>query len=122
MKINTFKEAMGVIALIALLFCQGCLAAAVGYGAYKLSESKTESAEKAQRSADLKTYATYRTDMERINFDRERCGLMPRPIMTQEEWISAQTAGRPAIAPAAAPAAPPTKSEQEAAAPKGEAN
>jgi hypothetical protein len=38
--------------------------------------------------------------MERINLDREKSGLKPNPIMTQEEWISAQTAGRPAIAPA----------------------
>lgn len=83
---------------------QGCLAAAVGYGAYKISEAKTESAEKAQRSTDLATYTKYRTEMERINLDREKCGLKPSPIMTQEEWISAQTAGRPAIAPASASA------------------
>jgi hypothetical protein len=41
-----------------LLCCQGCVPAAIAYGAYKISGAKTESAEKAQRSADLKTYAT----------------------------------------------------------------
>lgn len=84
--------------LILAFASQGCLAAAVGYGAYKMSNAKTKSAEKAQRSADLKTYAQYRVDMERVNLDREKAGLMPNPIMTQEEWISTQTAGRPAIA------------------------
>ena len=82
----------------------GCVPAAIGYMAYKMSESKTESAEKAQRSADLRTYTTYRTDMERINLDREKAKLKPSPIMAQEEWISAQTAGRPAIATASPPA------------------
>jgi hypothetical protein len=99
------------IGLMSLLFCQGCLAAAVAYGAHEYSKSKTESAEKAQRSSDLATYTKYRTEMERINFDRERSGLKPRPIMTQEEWISAQTAGRPAIAPSPSPT-PPTPQEE----------
>jgi len=103
---------ISLLSLVALLSAQGCLAAAVGYGAYKYSESKTESAEKAQRSADLKTYAQYHVDMERLNLDREKANLMPRPIMTQEEWISAQTAGRPAIAPS--PPAPPAPAEVEA--------
>lgn len=87
------------LVLIIMVSCQGCLAAAVGYSAYKISGAKTESAEKAQRSADLKTYAQYRVDMERVNLDREKAGLKPKAIMTQEEWISAQTAGRPPIAP-----------------------
>jgi hypothetical protein len=94
-----FKKLLFVLSLGAFLAVQGCLAAAVGYGAYKMSGAKTESAEKAQRSADLKTYATYRVDMEKVNLEREKFGLQPNPIMTQEEWIGAQTAGRPAIAP-----------------------
>lgn len=93
-----------MLKIIALLICvamtQGCAAAAVGYMAYKLHDAKVESAEKAQRSSDLRTYAQYRVDMERVNLDREKVGLKPNPIMTQEEWISTQTAGRPAIASA----------------------
>jgi hypothetical protein len=97
---GNLRKIFSFICLAALFPTQGCLAAAVAYGAYKISDAKTESAEKAQRSADLRTYANYRTDMERINLDREKASLKPRPIMTQEEWISAQTAGRPPIAPA----------------------
>lgn len=98
---NSIKRWFRSVVLIPLLLAQGCLPAAIGYYAYKSSEAKTESAEKAQRSADLKTYAQYRIDMERLNLDREKAHLRPNPIMTQEEWISAQTAGRPAIAPIA---------------------
>jgi hypothetical protein len=91
---------LSLLYLAVLVLSQaGCFAAALAYGAHELSGAKTESAEKAQRSADLATYAKYRTDMERINLDREKAGLKPSPIMVQEEWISAQTAGRPAIAP-----------------------
>ena len=78
----------------------GCAAAAIGYMGYKMSESRTASAEKMQRSMDLRTYTQYRVAMERVNLDREKAGLKINPIMSQEEWISAQTAGRPAIAPA----------------------
>jgi hypothetical protein len=88
--------------LLVMVWMQGCSAAAIGYMGYKMSEAKTASAEKAQRSADLKTYAEYRVNMERLNLDREKVGLKPNPIMSQEEWIGAQTAGRPAIAPAKA--------------------
>jgi hypothetical protein len=124
MKIRILQKLVCGVGLIGFICCQGCLAVAVGsvgYGAYKLSESKTESAAKAQRSADLATYAKYRTDMERINFDRERSGLMPRPIMTQEEWTRAQAAGKPTIASAApatsaAPAASAPSPEQTQAA------
>ncbi len=99
MRIRILQKLVCGVGLIGFIFCQGCLAAAVGYGAYKYSESKTESAEKARQSADLATYTKYRTEMERINFDRERSGLMPRPIMTQEEWTRSQTAGKPVSAP-----------------------
>lgn len=86
---------IGIMALLGLLAAQGCAAAAVGYLGYKMSQGQTESAEKRQRSADLATYANYRVQMERVNLEREKCGLKPQPIMTQEDWIGAQTAGRP---------------------------
>jgi hypothetical protein len=86
----------------------GCGAVAIGYMAHRFSEAKTESAEKAQRSADLRTYTTYRTEMERVNLEREKAKLKPSLIMSQEEWMSAQTAGRPAVA-----AVPPPPSTPE---------
>jgi len=90
----------------------GCLVAAVAYNASKRSQAQSESAEKAQSSTDLRTYDQYRADMERVNLDREKAGLKPNPIMSQEEWISAQTAGRPPIAPN-----PPAPTPPAAAAP-----
>ena len=86
--------------IMAMALCQGCAAAAIMYGAHEISKAKMESAEKQERSSDLATYTTYRVQMERVNLDREKAGLKPNPIMSQEEWIGAQTAGRPAIAPA----------------------
>jgi hypothetical protein len=93
------RKLTALVIILAALATSGCAAAAVGYMAYKLSESRTESAQKLQRSMDLRTYAQYRVAMERLNLDREKAGLKANPVMTQEDWIAAQTAGRPAIAP-----------------------
>lgn len=92
------KQLIGIALL--LFWLPSCVPVAIMYGAHKLSEAKTESAQKAQRSADLRTYSEYRLGMEKVNLDREKAKLKVTPIMSQEEWISAQTAGRPAIAPA----------------------
>ncbi|MGP8051413.1 MAG: hypothetical protein ACLPYB_12495 [Desulfobaccales bacterium] len=94
------KRGIGVMVLVGLLGCQGCAAAAIGYMGYKLSQARTESAEKAERAADLRTYTDYRVRLAQVNLERERSGLKPTAIMSQEDWIGAQTAGRPAIAPA----------------------
>ena len=96
--------------LMVMFMLQGCAAVAVGYMAYTMGEARTASAEKMQRSLDLATYSRYRIEMEKVNLDRQKAGFKPNPIMTQEEWISAQTAGRPAIAPVAA-TLPPAKGE-----------
>jgi PBP1b-binding outer membrane lipoprotein LpoB len=89
-----------IITIVTLaLTIQSCVPLAIMVAADHVSKAKTASAEKLQRSMDLKTYAQYRVDMERLNFDREKVGLKTHAIMTQEEWIGSQTAGRPAIAP-----------------------
>jgi hypothetical protein len=95
------KQSVAAAALAGLMAVSGCVPLAIGYAAHKMSEARTESAEKMQRSFDLATYSRYRVAMERVNLDREKAGLKVSPVMSQEEWISAQTAGRPAIAPAA---------------------
>ena len=88
---------------------QGCATAAVAYGVSKLSAPKTEAAQPAPQAQ--RTYPEYLTEMERINLEREKAGLSPRPIMTQEEWVCAQAAGRPPQAPA--PAAPATEATEK---------
>jgi hypothetical protein len=75
--------------------CQGCVPAAIAYGAYKISNAKENVAERQERSADFKAYSDYRTRMEEINLQREKSGLKPSPIMTQDEWKSAQTYSAP---------------------------
>jgi hypothetical protein len=94
--------------LTAFLAVQGCTAAAIAYGVQKMTAPKTETAPPGPRSTELRTYPEYLTEMERINLEREKAGLMPRPILSPEEWRATQSPERPAPAPEAmAPAAPP---------------
>jgi len=65
---------------------QGCLAAAVGYGAYTISSSHDEAAQKEAEARNLQTYNSYKTDAEKLNFDREKVHLKPQPVMTFPEW------------------------------------
>jgi hypothetical protein len=95
--------------ITAFLAVQGCAMAApaaITYGVSKITEPKTVSAQAASPAATQRTYPEYLTEMERINMEREKAGLSPRPIMTQEEWVSAQAAGRPPTASAPPPAVP----------------
>lgn len=68
---------VSVTCLAAASLLQGCFVAAVGagVGAVKYGSAK-------QREA----YATYRTEMERLNLEREKSGLKPASILTYEEW------------------------------------
>ena len=92
--------------------------AALTYGVSKLSAPRPEPAQPAPQTTELRTYPEYVTAMERINLEREKAGLEPRPIMTQEEWVCAQQAGRPQAASAlAAPATAATSAAAPGAAP-----
>ncbi len=91
--------------------------AAITYGVNKITTPATPTAQPAQpaQPAARRTYPEYLTEMERINMEREKSGLSPRPIMTQEEWVAAAAAGRPAPAPSPAPTAPAAPSCEKAA-------
>jgi hypothetical protein len=107
-----------IISIIALLAVQGCATAAVpavAYGVSKITEPKTGSAQAVQPAA-RRTYPEYLTEMERINTEREKAGLSPRPIMTQDEWVKAEAAGRPAPTPTSVPAPAPPAAPASAAA------
>lgn len=101
-----------LIFFTAFLAVQGCTAAAIAYGVQKMTAPKTEVPPPGPRSAELRTYPEYLTEMERINLEREKAGLEPRPILTQEEWRAAQSPGQ--AAPAPAPAAPVNPAAQPA--------
>lgn len=60
------------------LLLQSCAVAAIGAGVGAVAYGGAK-----QREA----YASYRTGMERLNFDRERAGMYPTPILSYDEWI-----------------------------------
>jgi hypothetical protein len=37
-------------------------------------------------SQDREAYSRYRTEADRLNFEREKTGLAPQHVMTFEEW------------------------------------
>jgi len=98
-----------VLALIlaaTILATQGCLAAAVGYGAYAISSSKGEAAQKEAEARHIQTYTTYKTDADKLNLDREKAGLKPQPVMTFPDWKLAHNIPTPAPPPSPAPVRP----------------
>jgi hypothetical protein len=105
---SLFNKYLNLLLIMAFLTVQGCAMAApavLTYGVNKLSAPKAEPAQPAPQATELRTYPEYVTVMERINLEREKAGLEPRPIMTQEEWVCAQRAGAPQAAPAPAASA-----------------
>lgn len=117
-----FNKYLNLLLIMAFLTVQGCAMAApaaLTYGVNKLSAPKAEPAQPAPQATELRTYPEYVTAMERINLEREKAGLKPRPIMTQEEWVCAQKAGAPQAAPAPAmtPAPPPATASAQTPAP-----
>jgi hypothetical protein len=96
--------------LLALLGCflitQGCLAAAVGYGAYTYGSSKDEATQKEAETKNIQTYNTYKTDADKLNLEREKARLKPQPVMTFAEWKLAHNIATPVPEPKAASSEP----------------
>jgi hypothetical protein len=105
------NKCIGLIILCGLFATQGCLAAAVGYAGYTMGSSKEEAAQKEADVKNLQTYNSYKTDLERLNFDRERAGMKPQPIMTFAEWKLAHNIPTPATEPKAPAKTSESKSE-----------
>lgn len=103
-----------IFLFIISLAIQGCTAAAVAYGVSKMTAPKTEPPQYSSRSPEVRTYPEYVTEMERINLEREKASLQPRPIMTHDEWVATQKAGTsaPTPAPPPPPAEPPGKATE----------
>jgi hypothetical protein len=95
----TFSLLLAVLALLTLLTLQGCLAAAVGYGAYSYSSSKDEATRKEAEAKHIQTYNTYRADADKLNLDREKASLKPQPVMTFSEWKLAHNITTPVPPP-----------------------
>ena len=71
-----------LVLLACAVLLQGCVIAALGAGVGAAAMYGNA----VQRDA----YVRYRTDMERLNFDRERAGMLPTSIMTYEQWDNGQ--------------------------------
>lgn len=95
------KKSIGLIILSGLLVTQGCLAAAVGYGAYTYGSSKDEATQKEAEAKHIQTYNTYKADADKLNLDREKAGLKPQTVMTFAEWKLAHNITTPAPEPKA---------------------
>jgi hypothetical protein len=78
--------ALAFLYLILLPAASGCMAAAIGYGAYAISSSKDEATQKEAEARHIQTYNTYKSDAEKLNLDRQKSGLKPQPVMTFAEW------------------------------------
>jgi len=79
--ISMHKIMLVTASLAVPLVFQSCVVAAVGAGIGAVAYGSAK-----QREA----YASYRTGMERLNFDRERAGMYPAPILSYDEWINGQ--------------------------------
>lgn len=66
----------------------GVAAAGVGYAIYgsKKGDALVAAADARQQQA----YNEYKLGMERINLDREKSQLFPRPILPMDEWLKWQ--------------------------------
>ncbi len=98
--------------LLGLLGTQGCVAAAIGYAGYAVSSSKEEAAQKDADAKNIQTYNLYKSDAEKMNFERERSGLKPQPVMTFAEWKLAHNITTP-VPPPAAVSAPQAAEEKK---------
>ena len=69
-----------LITIALLLGClplQGCVVAAIGAGIGAVSYGKAQ---------QQKAYTDYRTQTEKLNFEREKTGLQPKKVLTFQEW------------------------------------
>ncbi|MCX5908656.1 MAG: hypothetical protein NTY64_16140 [Deltaproteobacteria bacterium] len=93
------RQLLSFLIMASMLTTQGCVAAAIGYGAYAISSSNDEAAQKEAEGRNVQTYNTYKSDAEKLNLDREKSGLKPQPIMTFAEWKLAHNITTPAPPP-----------------------
>ena len=71
-----------LVLLVSAVLLQGCVIAALGAG--------VGAAAMYGNAVQREDYVRYRTEMERLNFDRERSGMLPTSIMTYEQWDNGQ--------------------------------
>ncbi len=86
-----------ICVLGSLLATQGCLAAAVGYGAYTYGSSKDDATQKEAETKHIQTYNTYKADADKLNLEREKAGLKPQAVMTFPEWKLAHNIPTPPL-------------------------
>jgi hypothetical protein len=93
------RSFVSLLLLTFLLSTQGCLAAAVGYAGYAVGSSKKEAADKEAEAKHVQTYNAYKTEMEKVNLEREKAKLNRQAIMSYSEWKLANNIPTPAPKP-----------------------
>lgn len=82
-----------------MLLSQGCglgiLAAGIGTAVYAAKSGDAQQTEADAKMLEVKAkyqknYNEYCLEMERINMQREKSGLKPRPILRIDEWLQTQ--------------------------------
>lgn len=71
-----------VVLVLLVVFCSGCIP-------WVISASLKAHAE------EQAAYSEYVTNMERLNTDREKAQLTPRPIMNFDDWKRGSVTNRP---------------------------
>jgi len=77
MKLTAYSGIFAIALITACLPLQGCVVAAVGAGIGAMAYGKAKQQE---------AYTEYRTQTEKLNFEREKAGLQPKPVLTFKEW------------------------------------
>jgi hypothetical protein len=93
------RQLLFILIIASMSATQGCVAAAIGYGAYAISSSNDEAAQKEAEARNVQTYNTYKADADKLNLDRQKSDLKPQPIMTFAEWKLAHNITTPAPPP-----------------------
>jgi hypothetical protein len=76
-----YLATLSALLLMTVLATVGC-----GYSKSEYRRADAEAKAAQATTAERDAYSRYRIDMEKINLEREKAGLPPRPIPTMNEW------------------------------------
>ncbi len=78
------KARLGVFSIVSLMVVLSAIGCGYSKSKYRRADAEAKAAQTI--TAERDAYSRYRIDMEKINLEREKAGLPPRPIPTMDEW------------------------------------
>jgi hypothetical protein len=75
--------------LMSLAASNGCALGVAAYGIHKTNETAVTNTDTMNRAMTTQAYATYKSEAEKNNTEREKSGLKPQPVMSMQEWTVA---------------------------------